>query len=189
MRESRLKTAKHSKRYDPRRDRSAAPAADVEMPAKELASVPAIIASAFGRLDLDRRARLLGRLLGSVGPLALAVVGGGVFAKYLRNARWPDVPISFEDAARATSSQVHDLVRYVEQSNPHLVDDLLAALLQDDDDSAWRIGCGYRDQAPLGSPGLEAGSVHREMKRDCAISSAEEEPAWNALIVDFCLEQ
>ena len=105
--------------------------ADAKTRARELASVPAIIASAFGKLDLDRRARLLGRLLGSVGPLALAVVGGGVFAKYLRNARWPDVPISFEDAARATSSQVHDLVRYVEQSNPHLVKTLLAALSQD----------------------------------------------------------
>ena len=126
-----MKTAKHSKRYPPRRDRSAAPAPDAEMPAKELASVPAIIASAFGKLDLERRARLLGRLLGSVGPLALAVVGGGVFAKYLRNAGWPEVPISFEDAARATSSQVQDLVRYAEQSNPHLVEGLLAALLQD----------------------------------------------------------
>jgi NAD-specific glutamate dehydrogenase len=89
------------------------------------------VARAFGKLDLERRARLLGRLLGSVGPLALAVVGGGVFAKYLGNARWPEVPISFEDAARATSSQVHELVRYVEQSNPHLVDSLLTALLQD----------------------------------------------------------
>ena len=100
-------------------------------PAKELVSVPAIMARAFGKLDVERRARLLGRLLGSVGPLALTVVGGGVFAKYLRNARWPEVPISFEDAARATSSQVHDLVRYADQSNPHLVDSLLAALLQD----------------------------------------------------------
>ena len=126
-----MKTAKHSKLFPHRRDRSAPPAADAEMPAKELASVPAIIARAFGKLDLERRARLLGRLLGSVGPLALAVVGGGVFAKYLRNARWPEVPISFEDAARATSSQVQDLVRYVEQSDPHLVEGLLAALLQD----------------------------------------------------------
>ena len=89
------------------------------------------MASAFGKLDLERRARLLGRLLGSVGPLALMVVGGGAFAKHLRNARWPEVPISFEDAARATSSQVHDLVRYVEQSNPHLVEALLAAVLPD----------------------------------------------------------
>ncbi len=126
-----MKTAKRSKGYSHRRDSAAAPAADAEIPAKELASVPTIMASAFGKLNIERRARLLGRLLGSVGPLALAVVGGGVFAKYLGNARWPEVPISFEDAARATSSQVHDLVHYVEQSNPHLVDGLLAALSQD----------------------------------------------------------
>ena len=126
-----MKTAKHSKRYPKQRDGSAPPAADSDIPAKDLASVPAIIANAFGNLNLERRARLLGRLLGSVGPLALAVVGGGVFAKYLGNARWPEIPISLEDAARATSGQVHDLVRYVEQSNPHLVDRLLSALSQD----------------------------------------------------------
>src|SRR6266478_9649564 len=126
-----MKTAKHSKLFPQRRDGSIAPTAEAEMRAKKLATVPAIMASAFGKLNLERRARLLGRLLGSVGPLALMVVGGGVFAKYLRNAGWHEVPISFEDAARATSSQVHDLVRYVEQSNPHLVDSLLAALLQD----------------------------------------------------------
>ncbi len=126
-----MKTAKHSKVFPHRRDDSAAPAADAEMRSREFASVPAFIASAFGKLNLERRARLLGRLLGSVGPLALVVVGGGAFAKYLRNAGWSEVPISLQDAARATSSQVHDLVRYVEQSNPHLVDGLLAALLQD----------------------------------------------------------
>jgi hypothetical protein len=125
-----MKLAKRSKPSPSRRGGSALPPV-AGKPAKELASAPAIVARAFGKLDLERRARLLGRLLGSVGPLALAVVGGGVFAKYLGNARWPEVPISFEDAAHATSSQVHDLVRYVEQSNPHLVQGLLAALLQD----------------------------------------------------------
>jgi len=129
--ESEMKTAKHSKRFPRRHRDTAALGADAGIPAKELTSAPAIVARAFGKLDLERRARLLGRLLGSVGPLALAVVGGGVFAKYLGNARWPEVPISFEDAARATSGQVHELVRYVEQSNPHVVDSLLAALLQD----------------------------------------------------------
>jgi hypothetical protein len=131
-------------------------------------SVPAIIASAFGKLDVERRARLLGRLLGSVGPLALVVVGGGVFAKYLRNAGWLEVPIAFEDAARATSSQVHDLVRYVEQSDPHLVEGLLAELLQDGTTmtAAWRIGRGYHDQASPGLPRLEAGSVHQEARNE-----------------------
>src|SRR5580704_316071 len=126
-----MKTARHSKRYPKQRDGPAAPAADAEIPAEELASVPAIIASVFSKLNLERRARLLGRLLGSVGPLALVVVGGGVFAKYLRNARWSEVPVSLEDAARATWSQVHDLARYAEQSNPHLVDGLLSMLLKD----------------------------------------------------------
>ena len=126
-----MRTAKHSNRYPNRRDGPAAPAADAAISAEELESVPTIIASAFGKLNLERRARLLGRLLGSVGPLALAVVGGGAFAKYLGNARWSEVPISFEDAARATSNQVYDLVRYVQQSNPHLVDRLLSALSQD----------------------------------------------------------
>ena len=126
-----MKTTKQSKPCRRRRDGSPAPPADAGTSAKGLTSASAIIASAFGKLDLERRARLLGRLLGSVGPLALVVVGGGVFAKYLRNARWSEVPISFEDAARATSSQVYDVVRYVEQSNPHLAEGLLAAILQD----------------------------------------------------------
>jgi hypothetical protein len=125
-----MKSEKHSKPL-PRPGAAAARTGNVKTSSRELASVPAVIASAFGKLDLERRARLLGRLLGSVGPLALAVVGGGVFAKYLRNARWPEIPVSLEDAAHASSSQVHDIVRYVEQSNPHLIDGLLAALSQD----------------------------------------------------------
>lgn len=100
-------------------------------PSPSTPSVAAIVASAFGKLDLRRRAPLLGRLLGSVGPLALAVVGGGVFVKYLPNARWSVVPVSLEDAALATSSQVYELVRYVEQSNPNLIEGVLTALLQD----------------------------------------------------------
>lgn len=93
--------------------------------------LPAIVAEAFVRLGLRQRARMLGRLLASVGPLALAVVGGGAFAKYVAQARWPEIPVSLEDAARATSSQVHDLVRYVQQSNPQLFSQLLDTLARD----------------------------------------------------------
>jgi len=100
-------------------------------PSPSALSVAAIVASAFGKLDLKRRAPLLGRLLGAVGPLALAVVSGGVFVKYLPNARWSVVPVSFEDAALATSRQVYELVRYVEQSNPNLIEGVLTALQQD----------------------------------------------------------
>jgi hypothetical protein len=46
-------------------------------------------------------------------------------------ARWPEIPVSFEDAARATSAQVQELVRYVQQSNPQLLGQLVDALARD----------------------------------------------------------
>ena len=82
---------------------------------------PSAWARAIVRLDVQERARVLGKLLGFVGPLALAVLGGGAFAKYLRFARKAFVPVTMEDAARATVSQVQELVRYVLQSNPGVV--------------------------------------------------------------------
>ena len=89
-----------------------------------------IVAACFDRLALRQRARMLGRLLASVGPLALAVVGGGAFAKYAIFARLPEVPVSLEDAALATSAQVQEIVRYIEQSNPQLFN-LLGLLARD----------------------------------------------------------
>ena len=102
--------------------------------AREKVSLSAMVARSFVKFDIGLRARLLGRLLASVGPLALKVVGGGVFAKYVRHARSPEIQVSFEDAARATSTQVRDLVHYVEQSNPTLVEELSTALSQKDGD-------------------------------------------------------
>ena len=96
--------------------------------AREKVSLSAMVARSFVKFDVAQRARLLGRLLASVGPLALKVVGGGVFAKYVRHARSPEIPVSYEDAARATSIQVRDLVHYVEQSNPNVVEELSTAL-------------------------------------------------------------
>ncbi|MEP7183065.1 MAG: hypothetical protein ABI886_12850 [Betaproteobacteria bacterium] len=97
----------------------------------EARPLAAIVASAFARAGLALRIDVLRRLLAAVGPLALAVVGGGAFAKYLREPRWPALAVSLEDAARATSSQVFELVRYVEQSNPDVVAQALAALARD----------------------------------------------------------
>ena len=84
--------------------------------AREKVSLSAMVARSFVKFDVALRARLLGRRLASVGPLALKVVGGGVFTKYVRHARSPEIPVSYEDAARATSTQVRDLVHYVEHT-------------------------------------------------------------------------
>lgn len=112
------------------------PAADVAPMGASIGSVspptlPVIVADSFDRLDIRQRARMLGRLLASVGPLALAVVGGGAFAKYATHARWAEIPVSIEDAARATSGQIHEIVRYIEQSNPQLFNHLLETLARD----------------------------------------------------------
>lgn len=116
--------------------KSAAPSprlnSSAELPGAEPAPpLPAIVAEAFERMSLRQRARMLGRLLASVGPLALAVVGGGAFAKYVAQARWQEIPVSLDDAARATSGQVSEVVRYVQQSNPQVFAQLLDILARD----------------------------------------------------------
>ena len=98
------------------------------VPATETHSLAEVIASAFTRLRIAQRVRVLRCLLQPVGPMALAVLGGGVFAKYIAQARWPRISVSLEDAARVTFSQVYELVRYIEQSNPLVAQQVLAAI-------------------------------------------------------------
>ena len=100
-------------------------------PGGDAPSLAAIVAATFSRLNLRMRARMLGRLLASVGPLALTVVGGGAFAKYVAHARWQEIPVSIDDAAQATSAQIYEIVRYVEQSDPHMYSQLLNVLARD----------------------------------------------------------
>jgi hypothetical protein len=101
------------------------------LPAAEASSVPTLVAGIFTRLNLVQRVRVLRRLLVPVGPMALAVLGGGAFAKFVAQARWPRMSISLEDAARVTSSQITELVRYVEQSNPHALQQAMVLLARD----------------------------------------------------------
>jgi len=98
---------------------------------RDAASIPAIVARAFSVAGLTVRARVLSRLLASVGPLALAVLGGGAFVKYLQQARWSEIHVSVEDAARATYGQVFELARYVQQSSPEVAEQVLAVLSRD----------------------------------------------------------
>jgi len=93
--------------------------------------VPAIVARAFIAAGVGLRAKVLSRLLPAVGPLALTVVGGGVFARYAQQARWSALPVSFSDAARITSSQIYELATYVQQSNPDVTRQILTVLSRD----------------------------------------------------------
>lgn len=88
-------------------------------------TTPAAWAGAIVRLDVRDRARVMGRLLGFVGPLAMAVIGDGAFAKYLRFARKAFVPVTLDDAARTTVVQIQELVRYVRQSHPEVMPEVV----------------------------------------------------------------
>ena len=93
--------------------------------------VPAIVTRAFNAAGVRLRAKVLSRLLRAVGPLALTVVGGGVFARYVQQARWSALSVSFTDAARVTSSQIYELATYVQQSNPEVTRQILTVLSRD----------------------------------------------------------
>jgi hypothetical protein len=101
------------------------------VPAKDIPSLAAIVANTVPTTRLVLRARLLRRLLMPIGPLALSVLAGGAFAKYVEFARWSRISVSLEDAARVTSNQIVELVRYVEQSNPTVLDQVFVMLTRD----------------------------------------------------------
>lgn len=110
---------------EPPSDVSTVPAAD------DKPSLAAIVADAYGRLNVVSRSRMLGRLLATLGPAALGAAAGGAFAKYVTHARLPVIPVSVQDAARATSAQVHELARTIQQTNPQLFERLLDILARD----------------------------------------------------------
>jgi hypothetical protein len=112
-------------------DNAAPASASIEEVRRDVATVPAVVARAYSVSSLALRARVLSRLLAPVGPLALSVLAGGAFVKYVRHARWSDIPVSIEDAARATYSQVFELVTYVQQSSPDVAAQVLAVLSRD----------------------------------------------------------
>ena len=126
-----MKMSKHrGPRTIPRMSRPAPPVRSAR-PGQDAPSLPMLVASVFTKLRVVQRVRVLRRLLMATGPMALAVIGGGAFAKFVVQARWPRMSVSAEDAARLTSSQVFELVRYVEQSNPQVLQQVMVILSRD----------------------------------------------------------
>lgn len=127
----RLKQRKSAAHEEPSSPKSHPAVPESAVPASGTQSLSVVVANAFTRLRLIERVRLLQGLLRPVGPMALAVLGGGVFAKYVAHARWPHLSVSLDDAAHVTFSQVHELVRYLEQSNPVVLQQVLVVFARD----------------------------------------------------------
>lgn len=107
------------------------PVIAVSTPVEPDEAMPAIVTQAYEAAHPGLRVRLLNRMLRAVGPLALTVVAGGVFARYVTQARWSALTISLGDAARVTSAHVYELATYVQQSNPEVVRQVASVLARD----------------------------------------------------------
>jgi hypothetical protein len=98
---------------------------------KSVDPFPVQMSVIFAKAGLSLRMSLLNCLLKSVGPLALAVVCGGSFARYLERTRWKEVSVSVDEAAGISAGHIQELARYVEQSNPHIIEQVAGILSQD----------------------------------------------------------
>ncbi|HEY6356026.1 MAG TPA: hypothetical protein VIY30_16190 [Burkholderiaceae bacterium] len=87
----------------------------------EAADVPVLVAALYDEAPAPLRQRLLNHLLRPVGPLALAAVAAGAFARLLPSDRWSGAQVQLEDVFRIRPDQVLDLTRYVEQKAPEML--------------------------------------------------------------------
>jgi hypothetical protein len=99
----------------PYRRTDAPPSVVFPPPATRADSRASRVAHAYERAGVRERERIVTGLVESVGSLALAVLGGGAFAGRLTRSRQV---AANHDGARLRAAQVHELARYVEQSDP-----------------------------------------------------------------------
>ncbi|HEX6017277.1 MAG TPA: hypothetical protein VFZ28_04170, partial [Burkholderiaceae bacterium] len=93
-------------------------------------SVPGLVAALYEEAPVGLRQRLLNHLLRPVGPLALATVAAGAFARLLPEGRWSGVQVRLDDVWTFGPEQVLDLAMYVQQKAPEMLwglSDILAA--------------------------------------------------------------
>jgi hypothetical protein len=85
------------------------------------ATVPVLVAALYDEAPAPLRQRLLNHLLGPVGPLALAALAAGAFARLLPQGRWSSVQVQLDDVLNISPDQVLALASYVEQKSPELL--------------------------------------------------------------------
>jgi hypothetical protein len=85
------------------------------------ANVPVLVAALYDEAPAPLRQRLLNHLLRPVGPLALAAVAAGAFARLLPPGRWSGAQVQLDDVFNIGPDQVLDLAFYVEQKAPEML--------------------------------------------------------------------
>lgn len=104
----------------------AAPVDGVDSP------VPSLVARLFSQSPLAVRRKLVACLLGVAGPLALAALADGRFARFLLRSPTEALVVSLEEARRLTESQVLALARYAWEASPEVFARMVGMLQLED---------------------------------------------------------
>jgi hypothetical protein len=112
--------------------------------------LPSLVARLFAESSLSVRRKLVACLLGVAGPLALAALADGRFARYLLRSSSEVLVVPLEEARRLTEGQVLALARYAWESSP-AVFARIAQLLQSEDPMLLRSLTGALFLLALGA--------------------------------------
>jgi len=93
--------------------------------------VPSLIARLFSESPFGVRRKIVALLAGVAGPLALAALADGRFARVLLRST-DAVRVSLEEARRLTEGQVLALARYAWEASPEVFDRLAVSLQAED---------------------------------------------------------
>lgn len=104
---------------------------DPNCDATDAPAFPELVSRVYESAALGQRVTLLTCLLRPIGPLAAAAVATGAFVQCFARAQWQTASVTVEDALSATSGQVLELARYVEQSHPQIVVQVVNMLSRD----------------------------------------------------------
>ena len=104
-----------------------------------LNQIPELIADVYNTAASPVRAGLIERLLEPVGPLGLVAIAGGAFGGLLHRGSYKRLVVSLDDVARISSNQMLELARYVEQCNPHTLQQIASLLAANSAETAGLV--------------------------------------------------
>ena len=106
---------------------------EVELPvdARTESPVPSLIARLFTESPLGVRRRIVALLVGVAGPLALAALADGRFARFLLRST-DAARVTLDEARRLTEGQVLALARYAWEARPEVFGRLVEVLKSED---------------------------------------------------------
>ena len=113
-------------------DKREAGPADVPVVSSGDSPVPSLIARLFSESSFTVRRKIVALLIGVAGPLALAVLADGRFARLLLRSSSDAVRVSLEEVRRLTEGQVLALARYAWEANPEVFARLAETLNSED---------------------------------------------------------